>query len=170
MENRRLIAGYDIRGAQSEDMEDVCAIATLAWARIHDSFRSIMGGDMHERVCAHWQENKATQARDQFKQHPDWFYVVVGEADGEIAGFVTFHLDEAKSLGTIRNNAIHPEHQGRGLGSAMYRHVLDRFKALGLQYAAVSTGLDEGHAPARRAYEKAGFNIRQENITYYMAL
>jgi hypothetical protein len=34
----------------------------------------------------------------------------------------------------------------------------------------VSTGLDDGHAPARAAYQKAGFVVGLPSITYYQAL
>jgi len=34
----------------------------------------------------------------------------------------------------------------------------------------VHTGLDYAHAAARRAYERAGFNIRHEDVDYYMKL
>jgi len=37
-------------------------------------------------------------------------------------------------------------------------------------YAKVQTGLDEAHAPARRAYERAGFKTRLESVAYYMDL
>jgi len=37
-------------------------------------------------------------------------------------------------------------------------------------YAKVRTGLDYAHARARRAYERAGFSIRHENVEYYMRL
>jgi metal-dependent HD superfamily phosphatase/phosphodiesterase len=37
-------------------------------------------------------------------------------------------------------------------------------------YAKVGTGLDYAHARARRAYERAGFDIRHEEVTYYMKL
>jgi hypothetical protein len=39
-----------------------------------------------------------------------------------------------------------------------------------MSYATVQTGLDEGHAPARRAYERAGFDISHSRITYYRKL
>ncbi|MBT4097360.1 MAG: GNAT family N-acetyltransferase, partial [Gemmatimonadetes bacterium] len=34
----------------------------------------------------------------------------------------------------------------------------------------VGTGLDDAHAPARRAYERAGFDIAQQDVTYYKKL
>lgn len=38
----------------------------------------------------------------------------------------------------------------------------------GMKYATVSTGLDDGHAPARRAYEKMGFSKNLPSVKYYM--
>jgi len=168
--SEQLIAGYTIRSAQTEDVPAACEIAKKAWVRVHDSFREIMGGEMHDVVCANWQENKAGQVSGQFERSSDWFYVVEREDDKCVVGFVTFGIDEGKSLGTISNNAIEPSCQGIGLGAAMYTFVLNLFRTQGLRFASVSTGLDEGHAPARRAYEKAGFDIRQENVTYYQTL
>jgi len=48
--------------------------------------------------------------------------------------------------------------------------VLGLFREACLKYASVTTGLDPGHAPARKAYEKAGFNLRREDVTYYQKL
>jgi len=48
--------------------------------------------------------------------------------------------------------------------------VFERFRQEGMRYAKVTTGLDEAHARARRAYERAGFNVRQEDVTYYKEL
>lgn len=170
MREQVLTSGYVIRHAKQEDMDAVCCIAKMAWARIHDSFRNIMGADMHDVLCANWEENKAAQVRGQFEHHPEGVYVVIEEGRGYVVGFITMRFNTEKSLGIIGNNAIDPSVQGRGIGSAMHSFALDVFKEMGLQFASVTTGLDEGHAPARRAYEKAGFDIRQEDVTYYKKL
>jgi hypothetical protein len=39
----------------------------------------------------------------------------------------------------------------------MYAFALSRMREVGMRAATVSTGADASHAPARRAYEKAGF-------------
>jgi len=83
---------------------------------------------------------------------------------------VTFGIDPDRSLGTIYNNAVSTAYQGKGIATAMYRHVLGLFQEAGLKYASVTTGLDPGHAPARKAYEKAGFDLRREDVTYYKRL
>mgnify|MGYP001443091880 CR=1 FL=1 len=165
-----LIPGYCIRPAREADVEQACEIAKQAWQRIHDSFRQIMGADMHDGLCANWEARKADQVRAHWRQFPEQFYVVESEASGRVVAFLTFRMDLQKSLGTIGNNAVASEGQGQGIGTAMYQFLLDRFRESGLRFATVSTGLDEGHAPARRAYEKAGFDIRQENVTYYQTL
>ena len=51
----------------------------------------------------------------------------------------------------------------------MYRHVLDLMSAQGVKYATADTGADASHAPARRAYEKAGF-VAVPTIHYFMKL
>ena len=170
MSDQVLVPGFVIRLAEKEDIDAACTIAKLAWARVHDSFRKIMGADMHDVLCANWEEGKADQVRGHFERTPEWFYVVVRIGDENVVGFLTVRMDQKKSLGTIGNNAIDPSVQGQGVGSAMHGFALDLFKEKGLRFASVMTGLDEGHAPARRAYEKAGFDIRREDVTYYKVL
>ena len=41
--------------------------------------------------------------------------------------------------------------------------------AQGVKYATADTGADSSHAPARRAYEKAGF-VAVPTVHYFMAL
>ena len=48
--------------------------------------------------------------------------------------------------------------------------VLAHFPEQGMRFAEVRTGLDEAHAPTRRAYEWARFNIRHEDVAYFKTL
>lgn len=165
-----LAAGFQIRRAASGDMERVGEIARQAWQRIHASTSEIMGEKMHAVLCANWEDEKTAAVRRHWEAHPEWFRVVVATQTERVAAFLTFSIDQRKSLGRITNNAVAPEAQGNGLGTAMYRYALDCFRSEGLRFACVGTGLDEGHAPARRAYEKAGFNIAQHQVMYYQYL
>lgn len=169
IEARELREGYIIREAAPADVEAACEIAKQAWERIDDSFSKIMGQQMHDDLSPNWKARKADQIRSHFEKNPVWMWVVEHASDGIVA-FLTFRIDRDRSLGTIGNNAVDPRAQGTGIGSEMYRVVLDMFRREGLKYAEVQTGLDEGHAPARRAYEKAGFDIRREDVTYYKKL
>ena len=171
MEEASFLPDYRIRLAKGEDdAERAGEIARRAWGQIHKSFREIMGEDMHDVLCANWEENKAEQIRAHWRRFPEGLYMVESVASGRVVAFVTFRVDREKSMGIIGNNAVDMEGQGKGIGTAMYRYILDTFRERGLRFAEVSTGLDEGHAPARRAYEKAGFDIRRENVTFYKIL
>lgn len=161
---------YRIRYANESELDRVGEIARQAWGRIHESYQKIIGQEMHRDICANWETDKETQVRRHWENHPDWFRVVESVETGQVVGFITFRIDSGKSMGIIGNNAVAPEAQGNGIGTMMYNHALDIFREHGLKYASVTTGLDEGHASARRAYEKAGFDIARSDVTYYKYL
>ena len=79
-------------------------------------------------------------------------------------------LEHTRKFGNITNNALDPHCGEKGVGQEMYQAVLERFRAEGMKAATVQTGLDEAHAPARRAYERAGFHLRNEQVMYVMDL
>jgi ribosomal protein S18 acetylase RimI-like enzyme len=65
---------------------------------------------------------------------------------------------------------VDPDCGLKGIGQQMYGAVFDYFRAHGMTYAQVQTGLDDAHARARRAYERAGFDIAHQDVTYYRKL
>ncbi|MCI0882720.1 MAG: GNAT family N-acetyltransferase, partial [Chloroflexi bacterium] len=65
---------------------------------------------------------------------------------------------------------VHPHFQNRGIGTHMYTFVLDWLKGQGMKVISVSTGGDPSHAPARRAYEKAGFTCAIPSVRYYLEI
>jgi GNAT superfamily N-acetyltransferase len=84
--------------------------------------------------------------------------VFVAELDARVVGFCAVRLDPERQLGEIGLNAVAPEHASRGVGTALYERALEHMRVAGMKVATVSTGGDPAHAPARRAYEKAGFH------------
>lgn len=83
--------------------------------------------------------------------------LVIAEWDGEVVGYAMFVVDPETRIGQVLDNAVDPAHGGKGIGSAMHREVLRRMKEAGMELAKVGTGLDQNQAPARRMYEKHGF-------------
>lgn len=77
---------------------------------------------------------------------------------GEAVGFVAIRLDAHTLVGEIGLNAVDPQRQGQGIGTAMYRWALDHMKQSGMKAATVATGGDASHDPARRAYRNTGFD------------
>ncbi|NUQ01845.1 MAG: GNAT family N-acetyltransferase [Armatimonadetes bacterium] len=163
--------GAVLRPAAETDLPQVDAIAVACWTPIHASFRQLLGDDVYlaryptEQT---WQESKISQIRSHFAHRPEQCWVV---AQGDqVLGFVTFLLDSEQSVGTIGNNGVAPDSAGQGWGTFMYRHVLQHFRAAGLRLATVGTGLDWGHAPARRAYEAVGFGSPVPMVQYWQDL
>jgi ribosomal protein S18 acetylase RimI-like enzyme len=95
--------------------------------------------------------------------------VWVGDMAGRVVGFAAARLDADHRMGEIYMVAVDPEHQGRGLGLALTNVAADWIREAGLPVAVVETGGDDGHAPARRVYEAAGFTP-MPIVRYFKAL
>lgn len=160
-----------IRDLQPGDVDTLVEIAIAAWAPIYGHFRETMGDDLFLSLYPDWPAIKGGQIRQDCDPDSRWpMQVLVAEEGGRIVGFVTFRTNRETSLGEIGNNAVWPECRGRGIAPRLYDAALQRMREQGMRYARVRTGLDPAHAPARRAYEKAGFDIALPAVDYYRAL
>ena len=157
-----------IRAARDEDMAAIREIAKQAWAPIYAYYREQMGDDLWQREHpGDPLEKKADSVENFCRENPDRAFVT--EIDGEVVGFCTFMLRD-NGVGVVGNNAVSPAAQGKGVGSRQYEECLQRMRDAGMEYATVHTGLDPAHAPARRAYEKVGFEQIRPHVEYYMEL
>ncbi|MCG8527309.1 MAG: GNAT family N-acetyltransferase [Opitutales bacterium] len=148
----------NIRKAKSDDLPILEAIRAEAFAPVFESFRQILGDAIYETAQKREDEDQGRILASMFSSETEWFLYVV-ESNGEAVGFVSFRLDEANQLGEIGLNAVRPAESGKGIGTRMYEFALSKMKDVGLKVAMVATGGDESHAPARKAYEKSGFNV-----------
>ena len=162
--------GITIRPGTEADAERAGDIAAAAWEKIFNVYRESLGDEIFDALYTDWRQAKKNSVIKTFLNLNETIGAFIAEEDGETVGFVTYSTDGAKKKGEIMNNAVMPDKAGRGIGTMMYGRVLARFKERGMTTASVTTGLDAGHAPARRAYEKAGFNKHTESVTYYMKL
>lgn len=146
-----------IRPACEQDKAALQTIRAAAFAPVFASFRKILGATIYEAAQAH---EDADQARylDSLFDDSDW-QLFVAELAGECIGFVSIKLDVEHGSGEIGLNAVAPQFGGKGYGTAIYEYALAVMRDSGMRVATVATGGDPGHAPARRAYEKAGFNV-----------
>lgn len=71
---------------------------------------------------------------------------VVADASGVMAGFLLARVWHEASTGFVDVLAVHPEHQGRGLGSALLRHGFAGFAAAGLRRAQLGVASDNPRA------------------------
>jgi ribosomal protein S18 acetylase RimI-like enzyme len=157
-----------IRQARAEDADRCGEIAGLAWKRVFDSWLALIGPELFDNHYTGWKERQSGACAEAVREHPE--RAIVTEVDGEIVGFLTWYLPGPPGVGEIGGNAVHPDWQGRGIGVGQCRRALDIFREMGLTSATVYTGLDEGHAPARTMYTRAGFNVSTPHIRYFLKL
>lgn len=160
---------YTFRGFAPRDLPRLHEVREAAFEPVFSSFRKVVGSEVAERALCHLEDEQAEVLnRICKKDSSDELFVVV--AGGEIVGFCALTVDKETKVGEIGLNAVAPEFQGRGIGTAMYAHALDRMRKAGMRAASVGTGGDEGHGPARRAYEKAGFGSALPTLWMYRTL
>ena len=145
-----------IRPYADSDWEAVLEICLLSFTPVHESFKRLLGAELFALVYPDWETSNKDYLRSLSKsgerERP-----LVAEENGSVVGFIHYEVDSEKQRGNLGLNAVQPAHQGKGIGSRMYGHVLDMMRAQGMKYVTADTGGDPSHAPARRTYEKVGF-------------
>jgi [ribosomal protein S18]-alanine N-acetyltransferase len=88
---------------------------------------------------------------------------LVVDEDGLLHGFVVFSqvLDE----GSIHNIAVHPAHQGRGLGRLLLASAVAQMRRAGATRCLLE--VRQSNKPARRLYEGNGFELDGVRKNYY---
>ncbi|MBT4822505.1 MAG: GNAT family N-acetyltransferase, partial [Lentisphaerae bacterium] len=89
---------------------------------------------------------------------------IVCEIEGSVVGYASSLLDYATGIARIGNNAVHPDHQGKGVGSAMQQEIARRMTAEGFTRFAVTTMTND--IPAQHVYEKLGYERVVGSVSY----
>jgi GNAT superfamily N-acetyltransferase len=147
-----------IRSADGADAPYLEDVRRAAFAPVFASFRAILGEDISQVTQPRDHQAQAEYLASLLNADSGW-ELYVAEQAGRVVGFVSVQLNRETTIGEIGLNAVHPDWAGAGIGTAMYEVVLDRMRQAGMRVATVSTGGDSSHAPARRAYQKAGFHV-----------
>lgn len=148
---------FQMREAREFDFSALEEIRAAAFAPVFASFRDLLGDSLYEIVQAREDEEQSELLASLLASDSSW-RVYAAEVADELVGFIALQLDQDSRVGEIGLNAVHPKHAGQGVGTRMYEFALSRMKEAGMRAATVATGGDDSHAPARRAYEKAGFS------------
>jgi len=144
------------------DWEAVLDLCLLAFAPACASLERALGAELDWRPCVTGYLRSLTRPGERKR-------LVVAEARGAVVGVVHYHVDRETQSGSIGISAVRPDRQRKGIGSLMYRHVLEAMRAEGAKYATADTAIDWSHAAARRAYEKAGF-VAVPTLHYFLKL
>ena len=158
-----------IREFEPVDLPKLQDIRAIAFAPVFASFRAILGTPVAS-VALENAENEQAEHLEAICAPDAPQQVYVGLNDGDIVGFVSVTLDRKSLVGELGLNAVHPDYCGRGFGTQLYKHALNRMREANMKVAVVGTGSDSSHAPARRAYEKVGFGPTLPNQWMYRTL
>jgi GNAT superfamily N-acetyltransferase len=152
-----------IQRATLDDLPRFEVIRAAAYESVFASFRAVLGDAIYEVAQAHEDAAHHEVLTSLFRPDSVWEVYSV-RLDDVIVGFVSVRLDAERKIGEVGLNAVHPDYGGRGIGTAMYEFAVARMREAGMKVATVATGGDPGHAPARRAYQKAGFDVTFPNV------
>ena len=145
-----------IRPFDDRDAEAVVDLSLRAWAPVFASLERVLGDDVFGRLHPDWREDQRRAVEHVLAEKEGRVWVADMGA-GVVVGFVSIGVfDAERSMGEISMLAVDPDYQGGGIGTALTEFALEGLKDSGMKVAVVETGGDPGHAPARRAYEKAG--------------
>ncbi|MEM7022013.1 MAG: GNAT family N-acetyltransferase [Pseudomonadota bacterium] len=164
-----MIAHCSIRNLDTNDLPRLHEIREAAFEPVFASFRRIVGEKI-ATIALESAEREQAEHLDRICAADASHDVFVVECGSSLVAFCAVSCNRDSKVGEIDLNAVHPDHQGKGIGSWMYRVALDRMRAAGMRAATVGTGGDPSHAPARRAYENAGFGPAIPSLYYYTAL
>ena len=147
-----------IRRATEADRESLISLFVHAY----EDVREQQFGNILERI---WEEWKAD-----LPHMIDIKKVIIAEVEGRAVGFATYQLNDATHIGTVDDNAVLPAYRGRGIGGQLLARVLEIIEAAGMEFAEVSTELEEPYTPARRLYDLQGFEPLSRSVTYFKKL
>ena len=148
----------EIRAYEEDDLQAVVEFSLRAWESVFASLRNVLGDEVFLRLHPEWRVSQADAVKSSCtNRERDVFVAVV---DGRPVGFVAVALNAFhERMGWIEIIGVDPEYQRRGISSKLTEFAIDHMRSRGMDIAVVETGGDPGHAPARAAYEAAGFTV-----------
>jgi GNAT superfamily N-acetyltransferase len=133
----------------------IVSLSIRAWTPVFESLQQAMQPQVFNHFYPNWQDSQA-RAVESACRAPDMKVWTAQDGDS-IVGFVAARLYQDAGMGEIYMVAVDPVHQGKGIGGTLCDRAIEWMRSSGMSVAMVETGGDPGHAPARRAYERLGF-------------
>lgn len=142
----------------ASDCEAVVDLSLRAWEPVFDALRVEMPAGLFEHYYPQdWRIAQGASVREALAN--DDMHTWVAVLDNAIVGFATLRLLPEDRMGEIYMIATDPAAQRRGVAALLIAFAEDWMKQQGAVYSVIKTGNDSGHAPARAAYERAGYDL-----------
>ena len=148
----------EIREFREGDLGAVVEFSLRAWAPVFAAVRDVLGDDIFLRLHPDWKANQSEAVRSSCTNADRDVFVAV--ASERPVGFVAVALNAFhEGMGVIDIIGVDPDYQRRGVSLRLTEFATQHMRRRGMDIAVVETGGDSGHAPARAAYEAAGFTV-----------
>lgn len=158
--------GFRIRPFVEDDMPAIVDLSLAAWEPVFVSFEQVLGPRIFALIYPDWRKSQQ-EVVEKICRAGENTHVLVADRDDRAMGFLVY--ESRGDTGEVLLLAVHPDDQNRGIGTALNVAALAEMKRAGVKLVEVGTGGEEGHAPARRAYEKAGYTALPL-VRYYIDL
>lgn len=136
----------------------IVALSLRAWTPVFESIQNVLNTDVYQAFYPDtWRVSQQKAVEDVCASEDTEIWVAIDK--NSVVGFIAVKLHSEDSMGEIYMIAVEPGFQGRGVGTALIEFALNQMKDAGMSIAMVETGGDDGHIPARRTYEKVGFDL-----------
>lgn len=145
----------ELRAYEQTDLEAIVELSLRAWEPVFRSMRTVLGEAIFSRLHEpDWETVQAEAVRSSCASDERDVFVAVAVADDRPVGFATVALNAFhERLGVVDMIAVDPAYQRRGIARKLMDRCAEHMRASGMDIAAVGTGGDPGHAPARALYE-----------------
>lgn len=146
-----------IRPFQESDLDAIVELSLRAWEPVFESLSEVLGNPIFARLHQpDWRAVQAEAVRSGCTNPEHDVFVAV--SDARPVGFATVELNAFhEGMGVVDMIAVDPVYQRRGIATQLMDHAADHMRERGMDIAAVGTGGDPGHAPARAMYEATGY-------------
>jgi GNAT superfamily N-acetyltransferase len=147
------VEAVELRAYAESDLEAIVELALRAWEPVFESLRTVLGDAIFARLHQpDWTTLQAEAVRSGCTSDEQDVFVAV--VDGRPVGFATVALNAFhERMGVVDMIAVDPAYQQRGIARQLMNRCAEHMRANGMDIAAVGTGGDPGHAPARALYE-----------------
>jgi len=142
----------EMRKATLDDMPRIQEIIREIWGIGADFVLEEKYGAVGDEAWDRWLVPKAMS-----RLYDELDHVWVTVEDGLVIGFCSYTMSSARKVGTVHYNGVAKAGRGKGVGTRQVAKIIEIFREAGMEIACVGTGMNEGHAAARRVYEKCGF-------------
>ena len=132
-----------IREFRKDDLGAIVELSLRAWEPVFASVRQVLGDDIFLRLHPDWKEDQADAVRSACTNEERDVFVALTDERPVVIDII----------------GVDPDYQRRGISSRLTEFATEHMRSRGMDIAVVETGGDQGHQPARAAYEAAGFTL-----------